>query len=459
MKSSLLRLYRQEMRSTVQLSYPIVIAQLGSVLMNVAANMMVGRLGAASIASVGIANSIFILVAVVGMGTLAVLAPQVATARGRNDLNECRGLLRTAIRLAIGLGVVLALILLGLAAAFAVFRQEPEVTRLARNYLSITAVSIIPMMVFMGLKSYTDGLSHTRVAMVITLTGLVLDVFLNWVLIYGSLGGPALGVYGAGLAVLLTRIYMATAMFVYLRTSPLFRPYWQAFTGSIRPLANRVVRLGLPGGFQYFFEVGAFSGSAVMAGWIGTPQLAAHEIAISLAALAYMVAAGNAAAGSIRVGEAVGKGSRAAVIRAGTAAILIGGGFMFLTCLLFITANEPLVELYIKDNSVLPIATSLLVIAGIFQISDGVQVAGLGILRALSDVNIPTVVTLFAYWIIGIPLGYWLAFSMGMGVQGIWYGLLAGLTASAALLTVRFYVLSRKINLGTEVNELKGLKV
>jgi MATE family multidrug resistance protein len=192
--------------------------------------------------------------------------------------------------------------------------------------------------------------------------------------------------------------------------------------------------------------VGAFSGSAVMAGWIGTAQLAAHEIAISLAALAYMVAAGNAAAGSIRVGEAVGKASRAAVIRAGTAAILIAVGFMSLTCLLFITANVPLVELYIKDNSVLPIATSLLVIAGIFQLSDGVQVAGLGILRALSDVNVPTVATLFAYWIIGIPLGYWLAFPVGLGVQGIWYGLLAGLTASAALLTVRFYVLSRRIN-------------
>ncbi len=207
-----------------------------------------------------------------------------------------------------------------------------------------------------------------------------------------------------------------------------------------------MLRLGLPGGFQYFFEVGAFSGSAVMAGWIGTVQLAAHEIAISLAALAYMVASGNAAAGSIRVGEALGKASRAAVVRAGTAAILIAVVFMSLTCLLFITASVPLVGLYIKDNSVLPIATSLLVIAGIFQLSDGVQVAGLGILRALSDVNVPTVATLFAYWIIGIPLGYWLAFHLGMGVQGIWYGLLAGLTASAALLTVRFYVLSRRIN-------------
>ncbi len=446
MKASLLRLYRQEMRSTVLLSYPIVIAQLGNVLMNVAANMMVGRLGAAPIASVGIANSIYILVAVVGMGTLAVLAPQVATARGRGDLDECRGLLRTALRLSIGLGVVLAAVLLALAAVFEVFRQDPEVTRLARTFLSITALSTVPTMVFMGLKYFADGLSHTRVAMVITLTGLALDIFMNWVLIYGNLGLPALGVTGAGLAVLTTRIYMAVAMFLYLRTSPLFRTYWETFTGSIGPLLARVVRLGLPGGFQYFFEVGAFSGSAVMAGWIGTAQLAAHEIAISLAALAYMVAAGNAAAGSIRVGEAVGKASRAAVIRAGTAAILIAVGFMSLTCLLFITANVPLVELYIKDNSVLPIATSLLVIAGIFQLSDGVQVAGLGILRALSDVNVPTVATLFAYWIIGIPLGYWLAFPVGLGVQGIWYGLLAGLTASAALLTVRFYVLSRRIN-------------
>ncbi len=456
MKPSLLRLYRQEMRISVRLSYPIVIAQIGSVLMNVAANMMVGKLGAAAIASVGIGNSIYILVAVVGMGTLSVLSPQVATARGRNDLEECRGLLQTAVRLSIVTGAILTLVLLGLVSVFHIFRQEPEVTRLAGNYLTITSFSTIPMMFFMGLKSFTDGLSYTRVAMVITLTGLALDVFLNWMLIYGNLGMPVLGVTGAGVAVLVTRIYMAVAMFVYLQTSPVFRVYWQTFTGSIRPLINRVVRLGLPGGFQYFFEVGAFSGSAVMAGWIGTAQLAAHEIAISLAALAYMVAAGNAAAGSIRVGEAVGRGSRPAIIRAGTVAIVIAVGFMSLTCLLFVTANVQLAGLYIKDASVLPVATSLLIIAGIFQVSDGVQVASLGILRALSDVNIPTVVTLFAYWVIGIPLGYWLTFSLGYGVEGIWYGLLAGLTASATLLTARFYVLSRRVNLhGVKISEMK----
>lgn len=456
MKPSILRLYRQEMRISVKLSYPIVIAQIGTVLMNVAANMMVGKLGAGAIASVGIGNSIYILVAVVGMGTMAVLSPQVATARGRNDIEECRGLLQTAIRLSIGIGIILALVLLFLASVFHIFRQEPEVTTLAGKYLTITALSTIPMMIFIGLKSYTDGLSYTRVAMVITLTGLVLDVFLNWTLIYGNLGMPALGVTGAGIAILITRTYMAAAMFLYLRNSPAFSVYRQTFTGSIRPLTGRVLRLGLPGGFQYFFEVGAFSGSAVMAGWIGTAELAAHEIAISLAALAYMVASGNAAAGSIRVGEAVGVGSRAAIIRTGTVAILISVAFMLVTCLLFVTANVQLVGLYINDTKVLPIATSLLIIAGIFQISDGVQVASLGILRALSDVNIPTVVTLFAYWVIGIPLGYWLTFSLGYGVEGIWYGLLAGLTASAALLTARFYILSRRINLSrVTIREMK----
>jgi MATE family multidrug resistance protein len=239
MKPSLLRLYRQEIRISLKLSYPIVIAQIGSVLMNVAANMMVGKQGAAAIASVGIGNSIYILVAVVGMGTLSVLSPQVATARGRNDIEECRGLLQTAIGLSILIGLILAAVLLGLVAVFHIFRQEPEVTRLAGNYLTITSLSTIPMMFFMGLKSFTDGLSYTRVAMVITLTGLALDIFLNWTLIYGNLGMPPLGVNGAGVAVLVTRIYMAVAMFVYLRTSPVFRLYWQKFSGPIRPLVNR----------------------------------------------------------------------------------------------------------------------------------------------------------------------------------------------------------------------------
>ncbi len=443
MKSSVIRLYRSEIKATVLLSYPIVIAQVGTIMMGVFANMMVGHLGPAPIASVGLANSISNLISVLGMGTLAMLAPQVAIGRGQNDTVECRRLLKASLWLGLIAGSILAVVLLGVASVFEIFRQTPEVTALSKGYLSITGISVIPMMLFMALKYFSDGLSHTRVAMFITLAGLAADVCFNWVLIYGHFGFPALGVNGAATGILLTRTCMAIAIFLYLRTSPVFTTYWQPVQESIRPVIARIVRLGLPGGFQYFFEVGAFAGSAVMAGWLGTVSLAAHEIALNLAAVSYMIAAGNAAAGSIRVGEAVGAGSRTAIIRAGTTALIIGIAFMSFTCLLFLTLNRELAELYIKNSQVVDVAGALLIIAGFFQLSDGIQVAGLGILRGISDVNVPTVVTLVAYWVIGIPVGYVLAFPLHLGIQGIWVGLLIGLTISALLLTIRFYRLSR----------------
>jgi multidrug resistance protein, MATE family len=212
------------------------------------------------------------------------------------------------------------------------------------------------------------------------------------------------------------------------------------------PLVKKLFRLGLPGGFQFFFEVAAFSGAAVIIGWLGKYPLAAHQVAINLASVTYMMASGFSAAGAIRVGEAVGMGSRQRVLQAGTVALAMSGGFMALCCLIFLSINQELVALYINDPRVASIASSLVIIAGFFQLSDGIQVVGLGILRGIADVNIPTVITLFAYWIIGLPVGYLLGFSLGMNVQGIWIGLLIGLTVSAILLTVRFYRLSTSLS-------------
>jgi multidrug resistance protein, MATE family len=440
-KTSLLRLYRPDIQATFKLSLPIVIAQLGTVLMGVADNIMVGRLGPAPIAAAGIANSVFFLLAVLGMGSVSVIAPQVATAFGKQDTRECSQLLRTAIRLGLGIGVLLALGIAVLAFNFHLFRQTEVVTDLAVSYLLIIAVSVIPQIFFLSLKQFSDGLSYTQVAMFMTVIGLVVNVFCNWLLIYGNLGFPAWGLDGAGWATVISRTIMALGMLLYIFRAPAFRIFTAAPQApvSLLPLQKKILRLGLPGGFQMFFEVGAFSGAAIIAGWLGTIPLAAHQIAINLASVTYMIAAGISAAGAIRVGQAVGQYSPEKIIRAGTVALVLSVVFMAAACVIFLTLNYPLVRLYISDPEVVTLAAALVIIGGFFQLSDGVQVVCLGILRGIADVNIPTIITLFAYWVIGLPLGYALAFTFRMGAQGIWFGLLAGLSTSALLLTIRFY--------------------
>lgn len=441
------RLYRPDISATLKISLPIIIAQLGTVLMGVADNIQVGKLGAAPIAAAGIANSVFFLIAIIGLGTLSVIAPQVAAAYGKEDKRECSYLLRTGIRLGLYFGLGLGVVILLLSLNFHLFKQTPEVEDLAVPYLQIIGVSVIPMLFFLAIKQFSDGLSYTKVAMVITIIGLLLNVFFNWVFIFGKLGMPAWGLNGAGVSTLLVRIFMAISMVLYIFRATAFKSFIvpPLHSYSYMPLMRKILKLGLPGGFQLFFEVGAFSGAAIIAGWLGTVPLAAHQIAINLASITYMVAAGIAAAGGIRVGQAFGIGSQPKIVRAGTVSLTLAIVFMTLTCILFLTLNYFLVRLYIQDIEVIGIAASLVIIGGFFQLSDGIQVVSLGILRGIEDVNIPTVIALIAYWVIGLPIGYVLAFTFNMNVQGIWIGLLAGLTVSAVLLTSRFYKLSSRM--------------
>jgi MATE family multidrug resistance protein len=210
-------------------------------------------------------------------------------------------------------------------------------------------------------------------------------------------------------------------------------------------IIKKILSLGLPSGFQYFFEVGAFSFAVVMVGWLGTKQQAAHQIAINLASISFMAVLGISAAGSIRVGNAVGKKDIIETRRAGFTASILGASIMFVSAIIFILFRNFLPTLYVNDEVVISYASSLLVIAALFQISDGTQAVGIGILRGLTDVKIPTAVTFIAYWIVGLPVGYLLGFNFEMGVQGVWIGLLLGLTTSAILLTLRFNSRSKHI--------------
>ncbi|GAB3737298.1 MATE family efflux transporter [Spirosoma lituiforme] len=446
--SALLLVYRAEFADTLRLSIPIIIAQLGVVLMGVTDNLFVGRLlGSVSLGAAGLANSISFLMSSIGVGGLSVVAALVSKANNRatdqaGSPAAVNRLFRAGLRVSLLLSVLVGGLSVLLAYNFGLFGQTPEVTRLSRDFMLILSASLLPLLVFVATRQLCDGLRYPRVAMAITLSALGVNALLNYVFIEGAGPFPALGLMGSAMATLLSRVFMAVAMLVYVYRTPNFRIYLKKEFNSL-PVATEawaILRLGIPGGLTFFFEVATFSLAVVIVGWLGEAQLAAHQIAINMASVTYMMATGISSAAAIRVSAAVGQSSRMGVLRAGIAAFLLSVSFMSLAALVFLTANNWLVTLYIRDNpDVMAIAASLVIMAGFFQLSDGIQVVALGGLRGLSDVNVPTLITLFSYWVVALPLSYVLAFPFGMDAVGVWIGLLAGLSIAAVLLTWRFF--------------------
>lgn len=438
---------RREIIETIKLSIPIIIAQLGVILMGVTDNLMVGRfLGAVPLGAAGLANSLSFLVSSIGFGGLGVVATLISQAKGQHNNAEIGQLFRAGIRVAVQLSVVLGIVGVGVAFAMDSFGQTAEVTRMAKPFLYILSASTIPMFLFIAARQLADGLSFTRVAMFVTVSALLVNILFNWLLINGIWFFPKMGLNGSATATFIARLYMAATILVYIFRTHHFKKYLDASSNTnLDELVKKILRLGIPVGFQFFFEIAAFSLAVVMIGWLGENQLAAHQIAINLASTTYMMATGIASAGAIRVGRAFGEHNSAKIRRAGSAALLLTVVFMGVWCVTFLTSNEFLVSLYLKNTpEVTQIATVLVIYAGFFQLSDGVQVTALGALRGLSDVNIPTVITLIAYWAISLPLSYILAFHFQMDVEGVWVGLSAGLTFSAVFLTIRFYRLLKK---------------
>lgn len=449
--SSLFRTYRSEFTDTIRLSVPIIIAQLGVVLMGVTDNLFVGRLlGAVPLGAAGLANSLSFLMSSIGVGGLSVVAALVARANSQNDAAAVNRLFRAGLRVATLLSVVLGGLSVLLAYNFDLFGQSPEVTHLSRDFMLILSASLLPLLIFVAARQLCDGLRYPRVAMVITLSALAINALFNYVLITGVGPLPRMGLMGSATATLLSRLFMAGAMLLYVYRASPFRPY---LVKTYRALATKteaetILRLGIPGGLTFFFEVATFSLAVVIVGWLGEDRLAAHQIAINMASVTYMMATGISSATAIRVGAAVGRGSREGVFRAGVAAFMLSVAFMSLAALLFLTTNDWLVSLYIRDNpDVMRLAAALVIMAGFFQLSDGVQVVALGGLRGLSDVNVPTLITLFSYWIVALPLSYILAFPFKLDAVGVWIGLLAGLTIAAVLLTWRFFRRVKRVDL------------
>ncbi len=409
-------------------------------MMGVVDSLMVGELGADYLAAASLANHIVILILIVGLGISMAVTPLVAISVGAKRLDESQILFKQSLVVNFVSGIIMTVVILILSELIRYLNQPTLVVRYASSYTKILAVSIIPWMIYQSYKQFIEGLSITHPPMVVTIVANLVNAFVNWLLIFGNLGFPRLELDGAGIATSASRVFMVVVLIIYANRSKRFSNF--DLTLVVKKLhqstIKKILRVGLPSGFQYFFEVGAFSFAVIMVGWLGSKSLAAHQIAINLASISFMAVTGISAAGGIRVGNAVGQGDIQETRRAGFSAVILGVLIMFCAGIIFITLRSHLPQLYISDEEVISIASSLLVIAAIFQVFDGTQAVGIGILRGLTDVRIPTLITFIAYWVISLPLGYILGFYFKFGVQGVWIGLLIGLASSAAMLSARF---------------------
>jgi MATE family multidrug resistance protein len=441
--------YKPFYKSNILLAYPVVISQLGHMLTAVGDIVMVGQLGTIPLAACALANSILSVFLVSGIGFSQGITPIIAQENGKGNKKICGLYLEQGVIIGLISGFALFVIVALIAQHLHLLSQPLAVEISSKNYLIIIAASIVPLMIFQIFRQFAEGLGYTKQAMYISIGGNVLHILFNFILIYGWWGFNAYGLFGAGIGTLVARVLMAIAMGFFVIKSSLFLDYLSGFKVHLPDWTKikAIAKLGFPISLQYFFEVGAFSGAAIMVGWIGAKQLAAHQIAINLAAFTYMGASGIAAAATIKAGNALGKRDFKELKLSAISSYHLVIGYMLITAIIFLTCNRLLPELYIKNEEVITIASQLLILAAIFQLSDGIQVIGAGVLRGLSDVKIPTIITMIAYWIIGLPLGYVLGFTFKMGPQGIWIALSIALTASATLLYFRFRNMMNKLAL------------
>lgn len=447
MKRSLLRFalrYGNHMRETLILSAPVIIGQLGVVLMGVVDNVMIGDLGYRFLSAASLANSIFFILVVLGMGMTFAISPLVAEAEASQNLEACGRYLRQGVWVAIATAFVIGLLMLGGTLLLPFLDQPEEDVRLATPYLHILNVSVLPMLLFLIFKQFSDGLSLTRPAMYITLIGLVFNTVANWVLINGYWGFPRWELNGAGVATLLSRILMFVLMAGYIVRSPRFARYYPAFRWREVQLSviRKIVSIGLPSGMQYFFEVGAFGGAVIMAGWLGMVDRSAHQIVINLSSVTYMVVSGISAGAAIRVGTSLGRRDLLGMRQAGMAGVYLGAVLMLFFSVALVIGRHWFPHQYVENTNVLDVASRLMIIAAFFQLFDGIQAVGIGILRGIQDVRVPTVITFVAYWVLALPVGYVMGFKMGYGIDGLWYGFVLGLGIAAFALIYRFWTLT-----------------
>ena len=429
-----------ELRQTLALALPITVGQVSQILMGLTDSAMVGHIGKVPLAASAFAGSVFGVFFVAGIGLLAPVSVLVARAHGGGRPEECARWLRHGLALTLAMGVCLAFLLTGLSTELHRFGQPAEVVAAANPFFVIIAVSLIPTFLFQVLRQFSEALGQPWQPMIILFLSVGLNALFDWVLIFGHLGAPALGLTGSGCSTLLARSLSVLLLWSWLRRQPgigALLPRLGHSVGLAWPHFREMFQIGVPVAGQLLFEVGAFSSAAMLMGWLGTVALAAHQIAVSCASVTFRFPLGLAMAVSIRMSQAVGAGWREALRPIGFGALGLAIAIMGAFALVFAFAGAWIARGFTADPDVAAVAARLLVVAAFFQVFDGAQVVGSGALRGLTDVKVPTLITFIAYWLVALPAAYLLAFQTRLGPTGVWIGLAAGLASAALLLAWR----------------------
>lgn len=413
----------------LSLAAPVIIAELGWVTMSVVDMLMVGWLGPDAIGAVGIASSLFIAVAVFAMGLLLGLDPLVAQAFGAKRIDECHHWLVAGVWLAVLATLPMVGVVYLMNLALPALGLPSEVVRLAQPYLTVIGWSLPPLLLYVAFRRYLQAMNIVRAVTYTLVAANVINAIANWVLIFGHYGAPELGVTGAAWATLASRAVMAAALLgVIVRRERHMTPRLSETSPSLDlARVRRLVRLGLPAGGQMLLEVGVFALATALAGRVSTTALAAHQIAIQMASLTFMIPYGLASAAAVRVGHAIGRRDPGSAIAAGWTAIGLGVSFMGTAAIVFLTLPAALIRMFSGDSEVIALGVRLLFVAAVFQLFDGLQGVTTGALRGLADTRTAMLWNLGGHWGVGLPLGYLLCFRWGYGVVGLWWGLSAGL--------------------------------
>lgn len=442
--------YREEIAATILLAAPVVVTQLAHISMGFVDTIMVGRLGPAELAGVALGNTIFFTATIFCMGVVLAVGPMVAQAFGAGDGDPIGRSVRQGLWLSAVLAIPASIFIWNADTLLILLGQKPEVVVRAVSYLHAIVWGVFAFIAFAAIRSFCEAVSKPRPITVIAIIGVGVNILANYVLMYGKWGFPELGLVGTGWAstIAFWSTFLMVVGYVYFKKE--FSRY-QIFSRLGKPDPRyfmQLLRIGSPIGASMGVEMSLFMVTVMMMGWIGTVQLAAHQVAVQCAAFTFMVPLGIGMATSVRVGHAVGAGNPGEVYRAGMAGIWLSVSFMMMTAVLFWVAPRAVISLYLEMESpanadVIDIAVTLLGIAAVFQVFDGLQVAGMGALRGLKDTRRPMVLAMIAYWPIGLSMSYVLAFPLGLGEVGLWWGLVTGLGSAAIMITVRFYRMTK----------------
>ena len=434
-------------KRNLYLALPVVLSQVGQVTVHLVDNMMVGHVGTTELAAAAFANNVFMIGMYFGMGITYGITPLVGKAFSRGKFQEVAALLKNGVFTHFAAAIVLTVVMFGIYFTLPLLNQPPEVLNLAKPYFLLLCLSYFPFMLFFSMKQFFEGIGNTKIAMQITLSANVVNVLVNYVLIFGKLGFQEMGLVGAGIGTLVSRLFMALLFVVYILKIPKNRKYFEDAHIQVFSIKKviAILKTGIPIGFQIIVELFAFGVGAIMMGWLGEIPLAAHQVAIGLASFTYMISLGISQATTIRVSHQMGVRNYKSLKMAALASTHLVLAFMLFMGLVFIIARNYLPIMFTVDPAVITIAAGLLIIAAIFQVFDGLQVVMLSTLRGMADVKLPMFIAFFAYLLIGIPTSYILTFVLNFGPQGIWYGYLVGLSTAGILFYFRFKYVFRKM--------------